>query len=209
MGDLPVATLRPNGSSISMYYVHTDHLGSARKVTRPSDNGLMWRWDPDTFGSVAPNQNPSGLGSFVYNLRFPGQYSLNESGLYYNYFRDYDPQMGRYIESDRMGLAGGINTYAYAGGNPLSAIDPMGLFGICRRGSSYYDCGAEPPATSASCQQAIMSGPYIVGWTSCRGPQSPSNGCNADVSAANGEYDLFAPLTPHIPADPHLQAAGW
>jgi YD repeat-containing protein len=76
MGDLPVATLRPNGSTVAIYYVHTDHLGSARKVTRPSDNGLMWRWDPDTFGgnTSSPNQNPSGLGSFVYNLRFPGQY---------------------------------------------------------------------------------------------------------------------------------------
>jgi RHS repeat-associated protein len=127
MGDLPVATLRPNGSSITIYYVHSDHLGTPRKVTRQSDNGLMWRWDPDTFGSVAPNQNPSGLGSFVYNLRFPGQYSLNESGLYYNYFRDYDPQTGRYIESDPIGLHGGINTYAYVSDSPVNLVDPFGL----------------------------------------------------------------------------------
>jgi RHS repeat-associated protein len=127
LGDTPVATLRPNGSSVTIYYVHADHLGTPRKVTRPSDNGLMWRWDPDTFGSVAPNQNPSKLGTFVYNLRFPGQYSLNESGLYYNYYRTYDPQMGRYIESDPIGLRGGINPYAYVNGNPVSLTDPLGL----------------------------------------------------------------------------------
>jgi RHS repeat-associated protein len=88
---------------------------------------MMWRWDPDTFGSVAPNQNPGGVGTYIYNLRFPGQYSLNESGLYYNYFRDYDPNMGRYIESDPIGLAGGVNTYAYVHGNPISHVDPLGL----------------------------------------------------------------------------------
>ena len=131
MGDTPVATLQPNGSLVTIYYVHTDHLGTPRKITRPSDNGLMWRWDPDTFGSLNPNTNPTGLGAFNYNLRFPGQYSLNESGLYYNYYRTYDPQMGRYLESDPMGLWGGSwSTYAYVDGNPISETDPLGLLGM-------------------------------------------------------------------------------
>jgi RHS repeat-associated protein len=127
LGDTPVATLRPSGSTIAIYYVHSDHLGTVRKVTRPSDNGLMWRWDPDTFGSVAANSNPAGLGTFTYNLGFPGQYFLTESGLYYNYFRDYDPTMGRYIESDPIGLGSGVNTYAYGNGNPITNSDPTGL----------------------------------------------------------------------------------
>jgi len=132
MGDIPVATLRPNGSTgctstLCIFYVQADHLNSARKVTRASDNGLMWRWDPDTFGSVAPNNNPAGFGTFIYNLRFPGQYSLTESGLYYNYFRTYDPQMGRYLESDPIGLGGGINPYAYVSSDPLLLVDPFGL----------------------------------------------------------------------------------
>jgi RHS repeat-associated protein len=127
MGDIPVATLRPSGSTVAIYYVQTDHLGTPRKVTRPSDNGLMWRWDPDTYGSMPANNNPAGLGAFTYNLRFPGQYYLPETGLYYNYFRDYDPQTGRYIESDPIGLRGGsYSTYAYVGGNPLSYRDPSG-----------------------------------------------------------------------------------
>jgi RHS repeat-associated protein len=76
-----------------------------------------------------PDQNPSGLGTFVFNLRFPGQYYDQETGLFYNYFRDYDPAKGRYIESDPIGLAGGINTYAYVINNPVNLIDPLGLSG--------------------------------------------------------------------------------
>jgi len=128
MGDTPVATLQPNGSSVSIYYIHSDHLGTPRKITRTSDNGLMLRWDPDTFGSLAPNTDPAGLGTFTYNLRFPGQYALSESGLYYNYFRDYDPQTGRYIESDPIGLRGrNYSTYGYTNDSPISRKDPFGL----------------------------------------------------------------------------------
>jgi RHS repeat-associated protein len=135
MGDIPVATLRPNGSSVSIYYVHTDQLNAPRVITRPSDNAIAWRWDADPFGTVAPNQNPSGLGTFIYNLRFPGQYYQAETGLNYNMFRDYDPQTGRYMESDPIGLRGGINTYAYARGNPISNDDPLGLMSF-----DYFEC---------------------------------------------------------------------
>lgn len=121
MGDIPVATLRPSGSTIAIYYVHTDHLGTPRKITSSANNTVVWSWNPDTYGSMAPT------GTLTYNLRFPGQYYMAETGLFYNYFRTYDPQTGRYLESDPIGLYGGsFSTYAYVGGNPISVIDPKG-----------------------------------------------------------------------------------
>jgi RHS repeat-associated protein len=88
----------------------------------------MWRWDSDPFGVAPPNQNPGGLGVFAYNLRYPGQYFDGETGLNYNYFRDLDPQTGRYVESDPIGLQGDLNTFAYVGASPITTSDPLGLF---------------------------------------------------------------------------------
>jgi RHS repeat-associated protein len=127
-GDIPVATLRPNGASVDVFYIHTDHLNTPRRISRPSDNVIVWRWDSDPFGTSAANQDPDGDAQvFVYGLRFPGQYVDAETGLHYNYFRDYDPATGRYVQSDPIGLKGGINTYAYTGNEPIGNSDPSGL----------------------------------------------------------------------------------
>jgi RHS repeat-associated protein len=128
LSDIPVATLQPNGlGGVNIFYVHTDHLNTPRKISRPSDNQLVWRWDTDPFATTAANQNPAGLGTFIYNLRFPGQYYMAETGLNQNYFRDYDPAVGRYVESDPIGLKAGVNTYGYVDGSPVDSIDPEGL----------------------------------------------------------------------------------
>lgn len=107
-------------------YIFADHLNTPRLIADTSGR-VLWKWHSNPFGGTAANSNPSGLGTFMYGPRFPGQYYDVESGLHYNYFRDYDPQTGRYIQSDPIGLAGGINTYAYVLGNPLSLVDPTGL----------------------------------------------------------------------------------
>ena len=134
LGDTPVAVLTqtvagtPAVTTTTVNYVYPDHLDTARVITRASDNRMRWRWDgADPFGVAAPNQNPANLGAFEFNPRFPGQYYDRETNLHFNYFRDYDPRVGRYVQSDPIGLAGGINTYAYVGGNPLRLVDPLGL----------------------------------------------------------------------------------
>lgn len=123
LNDIPVATLR--GANI--FYVHTDHLNAPIKVTRPFNNAVRWSWDRDPFGTTGVNQNPSGLGTFTYNLRLPGQFYDSETGLSYNYFRDYDPTIGRYVQSDPIGLRAGINTYAYVRSAPTRYTDRFGL----------------------------------------------------------------------------------
>ena len=127
---MPVAVLV--GSSI--YYVHTDQLGTPRIIT--DGNTAIWRWESGPFGEEAAEEDPDGdQTDFTYNLRFPGQYYDVETGLHYNYHRTYDPATGRYLESDPIGLEGGLNSYAYTGGNPLSNIDPTGegpiTFRVC------------------------------------------------------------------------------
>ena len=89
---------------------------------------MVWQWDGEAFGNTPPNTNPSGLGNLTFNLRFPGQYADSETGLNNNYFRDYDPTTGRYIESDPIGLKGGsASTFIYVANTPLSKSDPFGL----------------------------------------------------------------------------------
>jgi len=81
----------------------------------------------DAFGAGAPETDPDGDSlDFTFNLRFPGQYYDQETALHYNYFRYYDPQTGRYITSNPIGLQGGLNTYPYANANPVRYVDPTG-----------------------------------------------------------------------------------
>jgi RHS repeat-associated protein len=110
-----------------MYFIEVDHLNTPRAVSDGSGT-VVWRWDQtEPFNTSPPDQNPSGLGVFEFPLGFPGQYFDKETGNWYNGFRDYASSFGRYVQSDPIGLKGGLNTYAYAGSDPLRRIDPAGL----------------------------------------------------------------------------------
>jgi RHS repeat-associated protein len=104
-----MAYLTVNPADVGFSYVHADHLGTPRAITDPATNNKVWEWrNDDAFGRNQPNENPNGQGTFTFNLRFPGQYADVESGTFYNYFRDYDPTIGRYEQSDPIGLKGAL-----------------------------------------------------------------------------------------------------
>ncbi len=124
MGGLPIAVVDTVSGSGSVNYVSTDHLGTPRVVSDASGN-VQWQWTSlsNPFGELLP----ASSGSYTLNLRYPGQYFDAESGLNYNANRNYEAATSRYIQSDPIGLNGGVSTYAYVEGNALNYSDPRGL----------------------------------------------------------------------------------
>ncbi|WP_096376563.1 RHS repeat-associated core domain-containing protein [Lysobacter enzymogenes] len=129
---VPVAVLANSPQGQKLYYIYTDRLATPRAVADPQRDVAVWSWDAkgEAFGATAPNQDPDLDGTaFVFDMRFPGQRFDPWTGSNYNYFRDYDASVGRYLQSDPIGMSGGINTFAYVSSNPVSGVDPFGLEG--------------------------------------------------------------------------------
>ena len=106
----------------------SDQIETPRVVLDPASGDRRWTWQgKEAFGDTAPNENPDAAGTFRFDARFPGQLFDPETGLFHNGFRDYDPGVGRYVQSDPIGLGGGWNTYAYVGGRPTVSADYLGL----------------------------------------------------------------------------------
>ncbi len=112
---------------VDVYFIQPDHLDTPRVLVNAS-NVPVWRWDSAPFGDTAANEQPTaGLPSFTLNLRFPGQQYDRETGTHYNYFRDYEAQTGRYVQSDPVGQFGGFDTFTYVDSSALDLFDPDGL----------------------------------------------------------------------------------
>ncbi|UXH78158.1 RHS repeat-associated core domain-containing protein [Roseateles amylovorans] len=147
LGDMLVAVITPSSTTEPrVYHAYSDHLNAPRLLIDMA-GAQRWRWLSEPFGTTPAEAIPSSIETLAVNLRFPGQYFDKESGLNYNYFRDYDATTGRYVQSDPIGLDGGINTYAYVGGNPLGFSDPMGLQAVP---TPWGPMPLPPPVPSAS-----------------------------------------------------------
>lgn len=125
LDDLPVAVVDINGATSAMNYIHADGMNTPRAVTNGAGT-TIWQWGYK--GNPFGEQAPTSAAGYTFNLRFPGQYFDAESGLRYNVNRDYEAATGRYIQSDPIGLDGGVSAYAYVADDPLNWIDPLGLY---------------------------------------------------------------------------------
>jgi RHS repeat-associated protein len=119
-GMTPVAQIDVNAGVDMVHYLHIDHLMTPRFATT-AGRQISWRWEGEAFGNTNDQD-----GQVEVNLRFPGQYYDQETGLHYNLDRYYDASLGRYVSSDSVGLSAGLNSFGYANGSPITYYDPAG-----------------------------------------------------------------------------------
>jgi RHS repeat-associated protein len=178
--DVPVAMT----NSGTLYFVHADDLGTPQKITDASQ-AVVYDAAFRPFGETQQVTSPP-----LTNLRFPGQYFDPESGLAQNWFRDYDASVGRYIESDPIGLKGGINTYGYASGDPTGAIDPLGLAlygGLTGEYGGYGFVGGGG-ATIVRCKDECGKAHWFLYVKICGGVGTPGgSGFGGYVSGLDGQ----------------------
>jgi len=145
-----------------IYFVHNDHLGTPQTIS-DKDQQIVWQADYEPFGTAQVTTEELEI-----NIRFPGQYYDEETGLHYNYFRMYDPSTGRYLESDPIGLGGGLNTYLYADSNPFLNSDPYGLWSVSVGAGGTFQWNALGGGASTSFS-ADSSGNVCMQFTTCGG----------------------------------------
>lgn len=166
-GYQPMARVDGTGPLQKIRYYHNDLNGLPEQLTE-ADGHLIWRATYRVWGNtLEETREPYYIEE--QNLRFQGQYLDRETGLHYNLFRHYDPDIGRFSTPDPIGLEGGFNLYAFVL-NPFTWTDPLGLAGctVSKARSKQYDYKlrlkrSEYPETFGHIEGAIKKGhPYIV-----------------------------------------------
>ncbi|MEE4780836.1 RHS repeat-associated core domain-containing protein [Pseudomonas alliivorans] len=133
---------REDNPENTLYYFHTDQIGTPLEMT-DTDGQIVWQATYKAWGSL----EALTVNEVEQNLRFQGQYFDEETGLHYNTFRYYDPEVGRFVTQDPIGVLGGFNLYSYTL-NPFSDIDPWGLCGT--KGMGVSKAGHHVPAVRKS-----------------------------------------------------------
>ena len=137
-------TDNPLNPQRAIYYTHSSLSGLPEALTN-SEGEIVWQGQYSAWGHLQRQTRPTSTFNREQNLRFQGQYFDKETGLHYNTFRYYAPDLGRFTQQDPIGLAGGINLYAYAP-NPLTWVDPWG-----------WSCGSKIKQRGALNWKAIVS----------------------------------------------------
>ena len=140
-----------------LYYVHSDNLGRPQVVTDTSNN-VKWKAENKAFDRRVVTNTIGGL-----NLGFPGQYWDSEKASWYNYRRDYDASLGRYLQSDPIGLNDGVNTYSYVHQNPLLYVDPYGEAAVAFVGGWIATDTAVPDPSDAAWPKWVGYGLLLGG----------------------------------------------
>ncbi len=172
---------------------YPEYLNTPRLIA-DSSGTPVWKWDQaEPFGVNTPDENPSSLRAFEFPIRFPGQYADRETNLAYNMLRDYDPAVARYIESDLIGLRGGLNTYAYAS-SPLTHIDPYGLMGRGPSGTSIRYVHRP----RSVCGTGALTGPEFSFKEACQSHDDCYSTCGANryVCDAKFTFDTYGSCRP-------------
>ena len=184
---------RTDGGKPSLYYFHTDQIGTPLEVTT-SQGDLVWQARYKAWGEVERFE----VQSIEQHLRFQGQYFDAETGLHYNTFRYYDPGVGRFTTQDPIGLLGGDNLYQYAV-NPTGWVDPWGLTcdstgkfnwkSVKQFGHTFSEHGAGPKNTQRLLDRARGTGNHQGQWLN-----------NDQASQIIGNMKISEPTKIKIPA---------
>jgi RHS repeat-associated protein len=166
----------------TVYHVHNDHLGTPQTLTDET-GATVWKASYSPFGKSTVTTE-----QIKFNLRFPGQYFDAETGLHYNWHRYYDPALGRYLQSDRLGLFDGVDTYGYVRANPLRLIDPTGEYGLA--GAAYGLISGGIGGYISGGWQGALAGAgtgALVGFVNIFGAHSAGAAAGAGIASLLGQ----------------------